>query len=283
MTKDAEFGSKEKPAEESPPVARDPVPLYYQLARRWGLLIMSEEWPPESRLPTEEKLAAQYGVSRLTVRKAKERLIQEGLVKSVQGSGSYVTLPDQWRTAPTAFLESVDDIIEIGQRMAFHLHDLRLTPNNKEIAEKLQRPDDQHVFQITGVRFFNGLPLSSVVYYLPFDLGSRIPFGSLDKNPYIPQFEKLLGIKINEGLHAFYPASAGRDVARLLALKPRSPVLVVESIYLDSEQRPVSFIVTRYRPDWRYKIRFRRVDPRAAARSQVSRELEINQKEGERK
>jgi GntR family transcriptional regulator len=252
---------REKPGE----AARDPVPLYFQLANKWRLLILSEEWPAGGRVPTEHELADKYGVSRLTVRKAKDYLIREGLLRSIQGSGSYVTGPEQWKTQPDPFLGTLDDIFEFGQQTSFELLDFGLMLASEAIAEKLKRPHDRYVYRIRGVRSFNGRPISHVVYHFPFDVGSRIRAGSLDKGPYIPQIERMLGIEVTEGLHAFFPGSAGRDVARLLGIRQRTPVLVVESLYLDSDLRPVEFLVTQYRPDWRYRVRMRRMGPRIIA------------------
>jgi DNA-binding GntR family transcriptional regulator len=49
--------------------------------------------PPCSQLPTEPKLAAAYGASRSTVRLAIALLIQQGLVETQQGIGTYVATP----------------------------------------------------------------------------------------------------------------------------------------------------------------------------------------------
>ena len=48
------------------------------------------DYPPESRLPTETKLAQDYGVSRTIVRSALEHLKNDGVVQSRQGSGTVV-------------------------------------------------------------------------------------------------------------------------------------------------------------------------------------------------
>ncbi len=52
--------------------------------------IATGEFPPDSTLPTENRLARDYGVSRSVVRSALERLKQDGIVRSLQGSGTVV-------------------------------------------------------------------------------------------------------------------------------------------------------------------------------------------------
>ncbi|NUW45771.1 GntR family transcriptional regulator [Nonomuraea rhodomycinica] len=46
------------------------------------------------RLPSELDLAEQYGVARMTVRRAMKELRERGLIRSVHGKGTYVQQPD---------------------------------------------------------------------------------------------------------------------------------------------------------------------------------------------
>ena len=54
-------------------------------------LVFSEDCRPGDKLPSENELARQYGVSRQTVRKALESLEREGYIYAVHGSGRYVS------------------------------------------------------------------------------------------------------------------------------------------------------------------------------------------------
>lgn len=61
--------------------------------------ILLGDYPPQSRLPTEQRLACDYGVSRTVVRCALEQLKVEGVVHSRQGSGTVVAKFDPKRIA----------------------------------------------------------------------------------------------------------------------------------------------------------------------------------------
>ena len=56
--------------------------------------ILMGDYPPQSRLPTEQRLSHDYGVSRTIVRSALEELKSEGIVQSRQGSGTIVAAFD---------------------------------------------------------------------------------------------------------------------------------------------------------------------------------------------
>ena len=116
----------------------------------------------------------------------------------------------------------------------------------------------RYVFQIKGVRWFKGRPLSYVNYYLPYKLGSRIPLESLDENPFIPQFEKLAGIQVLEGVQNIALDRADATVAEHLGLHEGDAVLAVKTVYYDDENQPIEYIESRYCNELPYAIRVKR-------------------------
>jgi len=67
------------------------VPLYHQIENILRLAIENKEFAPGAKLPTEHELGAQYGVSRVTVRKALDALTRAGYLVRVSGKGTFVT------------------------------------------------------------------------------------------------------------------------------------------------------------------------------------------------
>lgn len=91
---------------------------------------------PGTRLPSETELAAHFGVSRPVVRQALERLRDEGAVRSVRGSGSYVQAPDGPAAAASAMGADISHIL--------HGVELRLViePEAAALAALRRSPDD---------------------------------------------------------------------------------------------------------------------------------------------
>ena len=78
--------------EESQP-ALDPLsarPLYVQLADVIAGRIKAGELAPDRPIPSENHLADEYGVARLTARRAAQELRERGLIVTVRGKGSFV-------------------------------------------------------------------------------------------------------------------------------------------------------------------------------------------------
>ncbi len=75
----------------------DPIPLYKQLLSEVRTRIATGEWAEGSRLPTEVTLAAELGVSRVTIRQALGAAVEAGLVVRVPGKGTFVAQGAQIR------------------------------------------------------------------------------------------------------------------------------------------------------------------------------------------
>ena len=72
----------------------DPVPPYLQIAAIIKRGILSGQYPPDTRIPTESELVETYEVARSTARRAVAALREEGLVYTVQARGTYVARLD---------------------------------------------------------------------------------------------------------------------------------------------------------------------------------------------
>lgn len=66
------------------------TPLYHQLARQLGDAIEAGAWQAGEALPSERALAGMLEVSRITARKALERLAEQGLIRRTHGSGTFI-------------------------------------------------------------------------------------------------------------------------------------------------------------------------------------------------
>jgi biotin operon repressor len=104
--KDAEtfLAGSGKAAGSSPPVSRRPYGrklahgrklLYKLVADEIAKWITEDAYPQGGRLPSEPELAAEFGASRESVRRAVEELRKRGLVETVKGKGSFVLPPEE--------------------------------------------------------------------------------------------------------------------------------------------------------------------------------------------
>jgi GntR family transcriptional regulator len=67
------------------------VPLYHQLQGVLKTEIESGKWRPGEQIPTESRLAEDFGVSKITVRQALQELVDLGYIRREHGRGTFVS------------------------------------------------------------------------------------------------------------------------------------------------------------------------------------------------
>jgi GntR family transcriptional regulator len=124
-------------------------PLYAQIAQR--LRAEAVSLGPGSRIPSEPQLAQEFGVSRFTVAKAVEILVNEGLITRRQGSGSFVA-EAPLRRAPGYLLSFTEAVEAAGHRTSHKV----LAFGPAEWQPGLPYPEGSDVILLDRLRFVDG-------------------------------------------------------------------------------------------------------------------------------
>lgn len=95
-----------------------------QLAEHLLADVVAGVYPPDSQLPPEPELANLAGVSRLTLREAIKDLRQRGVLRVLQGRGTFVNQPQHWSAFDTTVLNARASL-EQGYELALELTELR--------------------------------------------------------------------------------------------------------------------------------------------------------------
>ena len=184
-------------------------------------------------------------------------LKKKAIVRSIKGSGCYVNSQKSWKKPPPN-VNNINDILHLGSKMSFKIQEFGIISSTEEINQKLQTPQDRFVFQIKGVRSWRDQPISYVTYYIPYQYGLKMPLESINENPLIPQLEKMVGIKIVEGIQSISLGRADKEVAEHIDLKEGDAVITVKTVYFGEDNQPVEYLITNYREKLPYSIRVSR-------------------------
>jgi len=143
----------------------DPTPLYLRIANDIRSRIHDGDIAEGEALPPERELTMVTGASRVTIRKAVDKLVSEGLVYRRQGSGTYVSARIQ---SESSFLSSfTDDAIRRGDEPgAFWIFRSSSNPTADEAAQ-LEISMAAEVARLGRVRLSNGEPLGIENAVLP--------------------------------------------------------------------------------------------------------------------
>src|SRR6201990_872423 len=164
-------------------------PLYERVEPVLSGDIADGSVPPETQLPPEEGLTERFKVSRTTVRKAIQNLIERGLVEVRRGKGTFVTQPKitQDLTKLTGFVE---DMQALGRNPTARLLDKRILPADETVAHHLALAPGTLVVRLRRVRLANGVAMSFDETYLPRDIGEKVADTDLEAEPVFALLEE---------------------------------------------------------------------------------------------
>ncbi len=177
------------------------------------------------RIESEPKLARRFGVSRFTVARAVEILVDEGLVRRRQGSGTFVAPPSLVRAA--SYLSSFTEAVEAQGRTASHRL-LRFGPT--DWREGLPYPEDAALIGVDRLRFVDGAPAAIHRSIIDKKVADRI--GLTRKVAAAPGFSlyRLFdrgGLVIERGVETLRARAATAEEARLLDIADAPVVMAV--------------------------------------------------------
>jgi DNA-binding GntR family transcriptional regulator len=153
-----------------PPVIdrTNPIPLYYQVAGRLQELIESGEIAVGARLDNEIDLAAQLGVSRPTMRRAIQYLVEQGMLVRKRGVGTQVVHPKVRR--PVELSSLYDDLAKAGRSPHTEVRLLELRPAADTVAQALGIDEGSEVVWMERLRYAGSEPLALMHNAVPVGL-----------------------------------------------------------------------------------------------------------------
>jgi GntR family transcriptional regulator len=237
------------------------LPVYYQIKQTIKGWIVNKQFGAGEKIPSENELAEQFKVNRLTVRQAIIQLSQEGFLIPKRGEGTFVTndesLINSYSSELIGFME---DLFYQGTRARAKSVQIRQIEAPKTVLKKLELRGPINVVQIKRVRFLGEKPFTFSINYLPLKIGMKIKETDLYKKPLLQIMEQNLGIRFGEALQTIEACFADAEVSDQLMIPSGSPILFVERVMYDDKQKPVEIYQSSYRGDsYKFIVRFKRV------------------------
>ena len=240
-------------------------PLYLQLAERMRRQIADGRYRQGAQLPTEAALGREFGVSRITVRAAFERLAAEGLVRRERGRGTFVTAPPVEHDLGQ-FTDFAEDMAAAGLRPSSRVTHFAEEPAAATVAAQLGVAPQTPVVRVDRLRLADDRPLAFDRTYLPRRYGRLLDPAALATETILRQLEAGYGIPILTGRYVIEAVAAG-EVAGVLGLAAADPVLLLHRTSYTAGEEPVYYQQRHYRGDRAcYTLDLRRPAPGATAR-----------------
>ena len=182
-------------------------------------------------LASESELSAEFGVSRVTIRRALEILRDEGLVDARQGFGWYVAgAPLQQHLDELGTIEG--QLERRGIKPERRVIEFAFGTAPPRVAAVL---GTDQVLRVKRLNLADGEPFAVVTVWCPAELGQHLSRRDVERHP----FYEVLGVPLRGATQTIGADSVDGADAELLEVPPASPVLRCERITTDTQGRPV--------------------------------------------
>jgi GntR family transcriptional regulator len=226
-----------------------PEPKYWGLKRH--LLEVLSSLPPGSPIPTERSLAAQFDVSRTTVRQALAELTVEGRLLRVQGKGTFAAEP---KVAQRLQLSSyTEDMRAQGREPGSKLLDVSEIPADPDLARLLNVRQGAKVLRLQRLRLADGEPMAIETTHLPLGRFRGLRRYVTGGTSLYQVLRERFDVEMGHAEETIETALAGPHEAEVLGADVGMPMLLLSRQTFDTEERPVEWVRSVYRGD-RYKF-----------------------------
>ena len=238
----------EMPASAAAETADNSVPLHIQVREtirrqvKEGALI-----DKSGRLMTEAELGRHFGVSRITIRNAISPLVDEGMFARTRGRGTFLrsNQPENWVGKLMGFSETIRDAgYHAGAKI------LQQGMTNRHDPDVRTQLHERAVYQLRRLRLADDTPIAIEHAFYPPDIGLEIEKRDLTSIIMYSVFEDELGHPIKEARQTIGASLADAASAKLLGVKPGSPLLSIERLTIGKDERPLELLRAVYLPDY---------------------------------
>lgn len=230
-------------------------------------------------VPGELALMQQFGVARVTVRRALEQLAAEGLISREPGRGTRaldlgasraVTHGEGGQRAQLTGL--LENLVSMGLKTSVRVLDVEVVMASVDVANALQLKVGDLVQKAVRVRSTREGPLSHITTYVPADIARQFGRRELAKKPILVLLEES-GVTVGRAHQTISARLADVQVAKHLDIAVGSALLAVRRLIYDDQDRPIQWLHGLYRPDrYEYQMQLSRVGS-IDAKVWVSKEL----------
>jgi len=218
------------------------IPRYVKIRESLRDQILSGELERGQKLPSEDELAAQYGVSRMTVRQGISELIDDGLLYRRHGVGTFVSFPhiERDHSRLSNFFDN-SNIQGIDAKST--ILNIEVVPARAKIAQALVLETGEPVIRIKTLRQADDIIITLHDAYIPQHLFPEL----IDKETEILDVQNLwsrfeqYGYPVNRAVQRLEAHLADPKLAELLQIKTGAPILYKERTVYADDGTPVEF------------------------------------------
>jgi GntR family transcriptional regulator len=223
------------------------------LAVREALRRRVSALPEHALLPPEPVLCAEYGVSRITLRRAVDGLVADGHLVREQGRGTYVTRPAIRHEYRESFVHRIAGfgsvMAESGAQVGVTVLTQRVIAAPAWVAEQLALEVATDVVELVRLRSVDGAPNHVAHSFLPAEAYPKVAEQDFSEGSLYEYLRREYEADLAHARIIVDVGTAAAEEADLLRVVAGSPLLVVRTTVHDSGGKPLVHSYSRLRPD----------------------------------
>jgi GntR family transcriptional regulator len=223
------------------------MPKYAQIADIFRQRIARGIWTRGSRLPANESLASEFGVSRVTIRQAVDLLVRDGIIEAQQGRGTFITgtvKQDRWLKVET----TLSDLAEVYRDTSPEIINISESRTDAPLLPEDGKAAPRYVF-MRRVHSRDHRPYCVISIYLDERIFRKHP-KRFRKETVIPILKDLRDPRIKSARQTLTIGTADLEAARLLQIPLNSPVAEVRRVFTTADRTVIYLGEVTYRGDF---------------------------------
>lgn len=241
---------------------RSPMPLYHQIYLVLRDKIIDGVFETNAFIPGEQELVHMFGVSRITAKRALNKLAAGGLVIRQRGRGTRVAARTPVLPVRAGVDGLIENLIEMGLKTQVKLLGFDYVPATPDVARALRIEPGACVQHAVRRRALDGKPFSYLTTYVPERIGRTYSKVDIAARPLLSLLERS-GVRVGSAEQSVSATLADPQVAPALDVEIGSPLLRISRVVFDQSGTPVEYIVALYRPDrYQYRMKLDRIQER---------------------
>lgn len=201
-------------------------PLYKQVAIQIQDHINASNLSKDDAIPTENMLMDHFKVSRVTIRKAIETLVDKGILYKVHGSGTYLS-HDKIEHDIFKLQGFTQEMEELNSVVSNKVLDFKMINPQTEVQEVLNIEANEKVYYIKRLRLADDEPLVLEISFLPVKLFPELSIHIMEHSKYEYIEEK--GYKIDKRYGELKPILPTEEISDLFHLNKQEPLLFLHA------------------------------------------------------
>ena len=191
--------------------------------------VNNEEYKEGDLIPSERELMDMFQMSRITVRKAIDDLVNEGYLYRIQGKGTYVR-SDENSHDLFSITSCTEDIRQKGMIPSSRVISSEVLKAEKHKARKLQIDESDLILKLKRVYYADGVSINYTTTNLPLAIFPGLEKYDFNNTSLYSVIENDYGVKITHAKRTLEAILANEQTAKYLDIKQGEPLILFECV-----------------------------------------------------